>query len=332
MRLHERRRHACRGCVVTWLSGGLAVAAAAVTLHGAAWFYASGQLASETGAALDDLRRQGWEVVSDAPQRTGWPLAAGVRYGRVRLDGTAAGLPAAWRADDLDIRLRAVQPGTLLLTPSRTQQVRLGSGDWLEVAASLQVAVQAGSAEALGQDLVLQLPGGPIGIAAMHANLQGRTLQLDLAGIEAGPLLTAGHLKAETVLIGPLLPGPDPAAAATSWRDGGGALQVNTLQLDDGALQASASGTAGLDPALQPVLDLTARVQGYRTALDRLSQAGVIQASAAVAAKAVLGLLSGPGPGAPAILPIRIAEGVVSVAGFPLLRVPPIDWTAAPQP
>ncbi len=312
---------------MTWLSRGLAVVVAAVALHGAVWFYASGRLASEIGAALDDLRRQGWEVVVDPPQRTGWPFAAGVRYGRVRVDGTSAGVPAAWRADDLDVRLRAVQPGTLLLSPSRVQQVRLAGGDWMDVAASLQLAVQAGSAKAVGRDLAVQLPGGPIGIAAMHANLKGRTLQLDLADIEAGPLLGAGHLMAETVLTGPLLPGPDPAAVATAWRDGGGALQVNTLQLDVGDLQASASGAVGLDPALQPVLNLTAHVQGYQTALDRLAQAGVIQTSAALAAKAVLGLLSGRDPGAPATLPIRIAGGVVSVAGFPLLRLPAIDWT-----
>lgn len=315
----------------TWLSRSLAAAAAAVALHGAVWFYACSRLASETGAALDNLRRQGWEVVSDAPQRTGWPLAAGVRYGRVRLDGTSAGVPAGWRADDLDFRLRAAQPGTLLLTPSRMQEVRLGGGDWLQVAASLQLAVQADSAEAVGRDLAVHLPGGPVTIAAMHANLQGRTLQLDLAGIEAGPFLGAGHLVAETSLTGPLLPGPDPAAAATAWRDGGGALQVNALQLDAGGLQASASGAAGLDPALQPVLNLTARVQGYQTALDRLTQAGVIQTSAAVAAKAVLGLLSGRSPGAPATFPVSVAGGIVSVAGFPLLRLPAVDWTAAPR-
>ena len=86
-------------------------------------------------------------------------------------------------------------------------------------------------------------------------------------------------------------------------------MQVNTLVLEAGDLQASASGTGRLDATLQPVLDLTARVQGHRAALDRLVQAGVIQASAAVAAKAVLGLLSGRDPGAPATLPIRIAGG-----------------------
>ncbi len=316
---------------MSWVSRGFAVAAAAVALHGAVWFYVTRQLASETEAALDDLRRRGWEVVFDAPQRTGWPFSAGVRYRQVRLDGTAAGVPAVWRADDLDVTLRAVQPGTLLLTPSRMQQVRLVGADWVEVAASLQLAVQEDSAEAVGRDLIVRLPGGPVGIAAMHASLKGRTLQLDLAGIEAGPLMTGGHIMAETFLTGPLQPGPDPAAAATAWRDGGGALQVNMLQLDAGGLQASASGAAGLDPTLQPVLSLTARVLGYRTAIDRLAQAGVIQTSAAVAAKAVLGLLSGRDPGAPATLPIRIAGGVVSVAGFPLLRLPAIDWTVEPR-
>jgi len=316
---------------MTWLSRSLAVPAAAVVLHGAAWFYASGRLEAEAAAALDDLRRQGWEIATDAPQRTGWPLAAGIRYRRVRMDGTSAGVPAAWRADEVDVRIRAVQPGTLLLAPSGMQRVRLGGGDWVEVAASLQLAVQADSAEAVGRDLILQLPGGPVGIAGMHANLRGRTLQLDLAGIEAGPLLSAAHLMGAAVLTGPLLPGPDPAVAAAAWRDGGGAVQVNTLQLEAGDLQASASGSAALDSALQPVLDLTAHVRGYRAALDRLAQAGVIQNSAAVAAKAVLGLLSGRDPGAPATLPVRVAGGVVSVAGFPLLRLPAVDWTAEPR-
>ncbi len=316
---------------MTWLARSLAVAAAAIALHGAAWFYASGRLEAEAAAVLDDLRRQGWEIVADPPQRAGWPLAAGLRYRQVQMDGTSAGVPAAWRADDVDIRIRAVQPGTLLLAPSRMQQVRLGGGDWVEVAASLQLAVQADSAEAVGRDLVVRLPGGPVGIAGMHANLRGRTLQLDLAGIEAEPLLSAGHLMGTAVLTGPLLPGPDPVAAAAAWRDGGGAVQVNTLQLEAGDLQASASGTAALDSALQPVLNLTARVQGYRAALDRLAQAGVIQASAAVAAKAVLGLLSGRDPGTPATLPVRIAGGVVSVAGFPLLRLRAIDWRAEPR-
>lgn len=316
---------------MTRLARSMAVAVPVIALHGAAWFYASDRLEAEATAVLNDLRRQGWKIVADPPQRAGWPLAAGIRYRKVQMDGTSAGVPAAWRADDVDVRIRAVQPGTLLLAPSRMQQVRLGGGDWVEVAASLQLAVQADSAEAVGRDLVVCLPGGPVGIAGMHANLRGRTLQLDLAGIEAGPLLSAGHLMGAAVLTGPLLPGPHPAAAAAAWRDGGGVVQVNTLQLEAGDLQASASGTAALDSALQPVLNLTARVQGYRAALDRLAQAGVIQAPAAVAAKAVLGLLSGRDPSAPATLPVRIAGGVVSVAGFPLMRLRAVDWTAEPR-
>ena len=48
-------------------------------------------------------------------------------------------------------------------------------------------------------------------------------------------------------------------------------------------------------------------------------QAGAVQASAAMAAKAVLGLLSGRDPGAPATLPVRVAGGVVSVYQDPAL-------------
>ena len=316
---------------MTRLARGLAVAAAIAALHTAAWSYASGRLGTETAAALDGLRRQGWAVAVGTPRWTGWPLAAGARYRQVLLDGAPAGVPIAWSADEVDVGIRAAQPGTLLIAPGGVQRIRLGRADWVQAtAASLQLSVEAAGAGAVGRGLALHLPGGPMAIAAMHANLKERSLHLDLTGIEAPPLPPAGHLTVEAVLTGPLPPGPGPAAVAAAWRDGGGTVQVNTLVLEAGGLQASASGTAGLDAALQPVLDLTAHVQGHRAALDRLVQAGVIQAPAAVAAKAVLGLLSGRDPGAPATLPIRVAGGVASVAGFPLLRLPGIDWTAGP--
>ena len=314
-----------------WFHRGLAITAAVAALHGAVWAYAGARLEAEVAVTLDGLRRQGWVAVADAPRRTGWPLAAGVRYREVLLDGTSAGVPAAWSADDVDLSIHAAQPGTLLVALGGAQRWRLGRADWVQVtAASLLLNVDAANANAAGRDIVVHLPGGPVGIAGMHADLKGRSLRLDLTGIEAGPLLPAGRAMIEAALTGPLRPGPDPAAAAAAWRDGGGTVQVNRLMLEAGDLQASASGTGGLDATLQPVLDLTARVQGYRTALDRLVQAQVIQASAAVAAKAVLGLLSGRDPSAPATLPVHVAGGIVSVAGFPLLRVPGIDWMAEP--
>lgn len=317
---------------MTWLGRGLAIAATAAALHGAVWAYAAGRLETETEAWLDGLRREGWVVAADAPRRAGWPLAAAVRYRQATISGAAAGVPVAWSAEEVSLSLHAAQPGTLLVVPGGMQRVRLGRADWIPVTAeSLQLAVDATGGDAVGHGIVMHLPGGPIGIAGLHGVVAGRSLRLGLTGIQAPPLPPAARLTVEAVLTGPLPPGPDPAAIAAAWRDGGGAVQVNSLVLDAGDLQASASGAAGLDAALQPVLDLTAQVQGHRPALDQLVQAGVIQASAAVAAKAVLGLLSGRDPGAPAVVPVRVAGGAASVAGFPLLRVPGIDWMAGPE-
>lgn len=93
------------------------------------------------------------------------------------------------------------------------------------------------------------------------------------------------------------------------------------------ALAVDAAGTARLDDTLQPVLSLTAKVSGYRPALDKLVAAGVVTAPAATAAKAVLGLLSGHDAQAPATVPVRLDGGVLAIAGFPLLRLPPLAWT-----
>jgi len=59
----------------------------------------------------------------------------------------------------------------------------------------------------------------------------------------------------------------------------------------------------------------------------------VLDANAAVAAKAVLGLLTRvpEDGGAPAVdLPLRLRDRILSLAGYPLAKLPPVVWPPAP--
>jgi len=330
-RLCTSLRHLPRCALTMRLGRGLAAVAAVAVLHGAAWAYVTARLQREVQARLDGLRRDGWVIQAEAPSYTGWPFAAAVGYHRVAVDGTAAGVPAAWSADEASIAIRAAQPGTLLIVPAGVQRWRLAGSAWVPLtAASFELAVDDAGTRLSGREVVLHLPSGSVGVAGLQARAAGRSLQVSLTGIEAAPFLEAGRAILDASLAGPVPVGPGPAAAAAAWRDGGGTVRVNGVTLEAGGLMVSASGTGGLDANLQPVLDLAAQVRGHRAALDRLVQAGRVAASAAVAAKAVLGLLSGRDADAPAAVRLKLADGVVSVAGFPFLRVPPLNWVPAP--
>jgi len=313
--------------VKAWRTGGAALLAAAA-LHGAGWLYASQRVRSGAEAYLDSLRGEGWTITHMPVRLAGWPLAAAVQVPGFAADGSGAGVPVAWTATEVRIGVAATQPGTMRITPSGAQRWRVGAGPWTELTSdSFDLALDGRGAVLAVQGL--NLSGTSIHVASARAEVAELDVSATVTGASAGMLpwpVEAATLEA-TLTQPPPASGP---AAAVAWRDAGGLVQVRALTLSAGPVQASASGTARLDGQLQPGVDLTVLVRGHRPALDRLVQAGTIPEGTATAAKAVLGLLASRDPGAPAKVPVTLAGGVLAVAGFPLLRLPPLAWAAPP--
>ena len=311
-----------------WVRRGGVLAATLLALHGAIWAYAVRRVETEAETWLDGLRRAGWAIASDAPRRGGWPTGASVSFAHLSMDGRAAGVPLAWAADEVSLGIHAAHPDALLITARGEQRWRLGHGPEVPVTATaLQLAVTQSSAALSGRGVTVRLPGGPVEVGALQVEGAGQSARGTLTAVKAPSLPTANLSISEAVLTQPVAFNGDAEAAAAAWREAGGTLEVRGLVLEAGSLAVAASGTGRLDASLQPALDLTAQARGHRAALDDLVQAGFVPASAAVAAKAVLNLLT-PRPDAPAVVPVRIADGALSVAGFPLLRVPGVNWAA----
>jgi hypothetical protein len=138
-------------------------------------------------------------------------------------------------------------------------------------------------------------------------------------------------LSAEALLVGPLPPPGPPAMAAAGWRDAGGLLEIPALALRWGPLAGDARLSLTLDAALQPQGNGTLRVTGAPEALGALARAGLIDGNAARTAQGIAALLARRPPegGAPRVeLPVALANGTLSVARVPLLRVAPIAWPA----
>ena len=126
---------------------------------------------------------------------------------------------------------------------------------------------------------------------------------------------------------------PTLVARATGWRDGGGTFEVQHAALQWGPLDLTGSATLALDDHLQPMGAATAKVRGYVATLDALAGARLIPPQAAMAAKAVLGLMAHtPQDGGPpeVEVPLTLQNRQLSVGRIPLAHLPEFSWPDAP--
>lgn len=322
------RRRVARN-LLRWACSALVAAGLA---HGVVWLDAVRRLDALVGEQAQALRAQGWRVVLGPARPQGWPGRAGLQFGpaSVEADGFA------WRAEGaaIDVPLRWPESVSGAITgPARVraegQQIRFGSGPALalvsrdlQLDASGDAATLAGTAVGVARLFeaeALQMRLGPEGLA-----LSARRVKLPGFAQTRGEMIDLMALHATTP---PPLPiAKNPRDAATAWRDAGGAVHLSDITLTMGSARAVGQGRIGLDDALQPTLDGTVRVTGYAAGLDELAAAGVLTRQTAVAAKTVLGLLAAATPDGSAVVPVQIAGGVLTVARFPLLRVPALDW------
>jgi hypothetical protein len=137
-----------------------------------------------------------------------------------------------------------------------------------------------------------------------------------------------GTLGLSGEVLGRLPSGPA-AEALARWRDAGGTVEVERLEVDHGPLSLNASGTVALDAALQPVGAFTARIRGFVETVELLRKKGVVRGRDAVTAQLILGALAKkPDDGGPAILslPLSVQDRRLYVGPVAITRIPPVRW------
>jgi len=138
---------------------------------------------------------------------------------------------------------------------------------------------------------------------------------------------TVNELGFGLTMMGALPTGP-PREAAAAWRDAGGTLELDHLDLRWGAIGATASGTLALDADLQPVASFSGAISGYDQLLNALVAAGRVKASDARGARLALSMLGRVGPdGRPQIsTTFAIQDGEMQLGPAKLGKAPHIDW------
>jgi hypothetical protein len=124
------------------------------------------------------------------------------------------------------------------------------------------------------------------------------------------------------------IPGGKLADAAAAWRDAGGTIALDNLNLKWGALDATASGRIALDQELQPVGGLSGAFRGYDQILTALVAGGQVRASDAGLARIALSLLANAGPnGKPEVrTAFTIQNGQMFLGPAKLGKAPRLTW------
>lgn len=205
----------------------------------------------------------------------------------------------------------AREPGTLVAL----------AADGLSIDSGVHIAIAHAAAQAA-------LPSHPV-LSHLETWLSA-TLELDRTTLPA-PVQPLGdtidRVAARLAVKGAIPTGPR-RQALTAWRDDGGTLEIEKIDLGWGKLGVSANGTLALDEALQPQGALTATISGYGEIVDALVAAGTMKAGDAALAKLALGLLAKPGADGTAQInaPVTLQSGRLFIGPARLARLPTFTW------
>ena len=323
------------------------------------WRWGAQELQSGFAAWEAAERAEGYTVTTGPARTGGWPFAAELSVSDLSLRGPLGDLPvdAAWTAAAVQLRITLLHSRTLSVAVLGDQHLRIVDGIDIPFTADserLTIPLQPGApANSAALEVArLRAAGALTGltIAQLHADTRLRPAALQgepAVGLNAtaigialpqppnltwplGP--TIAIMSLDAALTGPMPRTRVLIDRATGWRDGGGTLEVQHATLQWGPLDLSGSATLALDDHLQPMGAATAKIRGYIATLDGLAGAHIIPPQAAMAAKAVLGLMSHtPDGGPPEVeMPLTLQNRSLSVGRIPLARIPEFSWPDAP--
>ena len=302
------------------------------------------------------LRDQGFTVTHRDLQGSWLPWSVRLIVPGLTVSGGKAMLPGGlnWHADQLDLSLALLTPTTLTVTPSGEESLKAAGAPGIvffaeDLAAVVPLGTSPDEIDITAEGLVGGLAASP-----QRQDMRIGTLRLSLQAARGGAARTSARLSVQARGVGlpddgrwplgatinrfdtdlslasPALSGDAPAEQARAWRDWGGVLTIQSLELHWGPLNLQGAAELGLDAHLQPEGRGQARVGGWAETLDSLARSGTIQPGVAQTAKAVLALMAHPAQdnadGQTLELPFTLQDSTLSVGKIPLMRFGEVVW------
>jgi hypothetical protein len=184
----------------------------------------------------------------------------------------------------------------------------------------------AASAERLGFDISLD-PAAPLDHKQIAATitLEGERIAVSLPDRQP-PLPVSGSLSASLMGRPPAAP---LAEAVAAWRDEGGTIQLDRLDLRSGAVAVRADATIALDGEMRLLGAGTASISGFDRAIDELVASGHMAARDAPLAKIGFGALARPDAKtgvATVSLPVTAENGFLYLGPIKIAALKPLKF------
>lgn len=320
------------------------------------WHLGWRQVAAQVEAGFDQWvaqrRAAGWNITHAPPHLSGWPLAARLTVPDLWLSGKPLpGQPSvSWSTDRLDVAVIAPRLRELHLSVPGQNRLRFGAGTEIPFAADtltgvipLLPGVPPRGVTITGAGVRAGLPSGPLTIGRL-------TLALDTvpdaaegeaavtAAVDAADILPGrgapvegpiARLAFRAILTGPI---PSvrlaPAERVQQWREGGGTLAFEQVDLAWGGARLTGGATLTLDDQQQPMGTAEGRLAGAEAAVDALATSRAISPPQAMLARVMARALSRPATdGVPTmVLNATLQDSTLSMPPLPPLAVPPVSW------
>lgn len=306
-----------------------------------AWYVATRHLRQGFAGFRARAEQAGWQITPATPATPFSPFAASLllRHARITQPGGAG-----FSADRLRVALSVFHPRQLRLRAGGALGFTLpGRAAFAFQADALTASIddaatpKSGRARLRAHAVRLPTTAGAVTIATGHADLNWGASRLELAltldGVDLGAPVGSGPDDAQGRLslglsASPAWPAGPAAAAARAWRTQNGQVTLGFAKWDWGPVHATANGTLGLDPDLQPGMRLALHVPDAAGLLTSLAQTGVVSPSQALAATALLSLLGRGDANGGTTLPVRLKSGTLTLARIPVARIPALHWPA----
>jgi hypothetical protein len=317
-----------------WFAGGCLVGL--IGLNTVLWWMATDRMLAAVQAAAPSAGQGGWRIETGAASRGGWPFEATLRFPATTVTRPLGSATFRWTAEAVEVTLSPAHPRMVAISPQGAQVFDLG-GSSVGVRASLaelRVPLAGGASLLDWRDVAVGRPGeadqglhmarlaGEMDGLTGGATADGVTISPALAAPFDGPLAVSGGIRLNVGFPD----APTPGASALAWQQAGGRIDVPALTLRWGPLTIAGTAQIGLDGQVQPTGQARLQVTGAAEVLDALGRARLLPPGQAAAARAVLGLLAIAAHGGPVPIGVTLADRTLSVAQFPLLRLPPVDW------
>ena len=287
--------------------------------------------------ARDAVAEAGWTLSAGTTQWAGWPVAAEIILpDAVLRAGPDIIPPLTWSAPRTAVRLSAFRPTVLTVSTTGAQTLAVGAAPPVPFTAKTLLATVDLTAHdpvhIAATALDIAAPEGPVRVASANLLILPDGIAADLAGTSlpgrASQLINPpiDMVQLEGHITPAIEPQQTASDSAQAWRAKGGRLDLSSMSLRWGPLDATARATLTLDPDLQPVITGQITATGLAAVIEQLAQTGAMPRSTATAAQGMLAILAAPTGGGPVTLPVTLQAGIVSIARIPLLRLAPLQW------